>query len=185
MEALSCRDKNVVVVGGGNSAGQAAIFLAGIAKHVYHIVRGPSLSMTMSRYLISRIENSSRITLCTNSEVVALSGEPTLRFVTWNNRMNGEVTEMSISHVFVMIGADPNSGWLYGSVKLNQKGFILTGETEGFEQTPYATSTPGIYAVGDVRAKSVKRVASAVGEGSVVISDIHRYLAAQTQFLVE
>jgi thioredoxin reductase (NADPH) len=177
MESLLCRDHEVIVVGGGNSAGQAAMFLSGIAKHVHHIIRKPSLSSTMSQYLVSRIEGSSHITLHTDSEIVALDGETSLDSVTWVNNESGKRTQRSIGSVFVMIGAEPNTGWLYGTVRLDKKGFILTGAGCGFESTPYATSAPGIYAVGDVRANSVKRVASAVGEGSVVISDIHRYLA--------
>jgi thioredoxin reductase (NADPH) len=177
MESVLCRDNEVIVVGGGNSAGQAAVFLSGIAKHVHHIVRGKSLAATMSQYLISRIESSSRITLYTDSEIVKLEGESALECVTWTNRKTGETTTKPIGSVFVMIGAEPNSGWLFGTVKLDKKGFILTGGTDGFESTPYATSVPGMYAVGDVRSNSVKRVASAVGEGSVVISDVHRYLA--------
>jgi thioredoxin reductase (NADPH) len=177
MESLLCRDQEVIVVGGGNSAGQAAIFLSGIAKHVHHIVRGKSLAATMSQYLISRIESSSHITLHTQSEIVKLEGKPSLDCVTWTHRRTGESTTRPIGSVFVMIGAEPNSGWLFGTVRLDKKGFILTGGDDGFEGTPYATSVPGMYAVGDVRSKSVKRVASAVGEGSVVISDVHRYLA--------
>jgi thioredoxin reductase (NADPH) len=177
MESLLCRDNEVIVVGGGNSAGQAAVFLSGIAKHVHHIVRGKSLATTMSQYLISRIESSSRITLYTESEIAKLEGDSSLEGVTWINRGSGDLTTKPIGSVFVMIGAEPNSGWLFGTVKLDKKGFILTGGTDGFEMTPYATSVPGMFAVGDVRAASVKRVASAVGEGSVVISDVHRYLA--------
>jgi len=179
MESQLCRDKDIIVVGGGNSAGQASIFLSAFARHVYHIVRSSSLEMSMSRYLISRIESSSRITLCTNCEIVSLDGEPTLESVTWKNRKTGDRIQKQISRVFVMIGAEPNSGWLFGTVLLDDKGFILTGGGDSFEMTPYATSTPGIYAVGDVRAHSVKRVASAVGEGSVVISYVHRYLSGQ------
>lgn len=177
MESMLCRDQEIIVVGGGNSAGQAAMFLSGIAKHVHHIVRGRSLAATMSQYLISRIESSSRITLHTDSEIETLEGLSSLKSVTWTNRKTGETTSKPIGSVFVMIGAEPNSGWLFGTVKLDKKGFILTGGEDGFETTPYATSVPGIFAVGDVRANSVKRVASAVGEGSVVISDVHRYLA--------
>ena len=177
MESVLCREHEVIVVGGGNSAGQAAVFLSGIARHVHHIVRGKSLASTMSQYLISRIENSSHITLYTNSEIVKLEGESSLECVTWTNRVTGETTMKPIGSVFVMIGAEPNSGWLFGTVQLDKKGFILTGGADGFESTPYATSVPGMFAVGDVRSNSVKRVASAVGEGSVVISDVHRYLA--------
>ena len=177
MESAFCREKEVIVVGGGNSAGQAALFLSGVARHVHHIVRGQSLASTMSQYLVSRIENSSRITLYTQSEIVKLEGQSSLENVTWINRQTGESIAKPIQSVFAMIGAEPNSGWLFGTVRLDKKGFILTGGTDGFESTPYATSVPGMFAVGDVRSKSVKRVASAVGEGSVVISDVHNYLA--------
>ena len=177
MESAFCREKEIIVVGGGNSAGQAAIFLSGVAKHVHHIVRGKSLASTMSQYLVSRIENSSRITLYAQSEIVKLEGRSSLESVTWINRETGESIVKPVESVFVMIGAEPNSGWLFGTVRLDKKGFILTGGTDGFESTPYATSVPGMFAVGDVRSKSVKRVASAVGEGSVVISYVHSYLA--------
>jgi thioredoxin reductase (NADPH) len=186
MESLLCRENEVIVVGGGNSAGQAAVFLSGIAKHVHHIVRGKSLASSMSQYLISRIESSSHITLYPNSEIETLEGETKLERVAWVDRVTGERTVKPIGSVFVMIGAEPNSGWLFGTVRLDKKGFILTGGTDGFESTPYATSVPGMFAVGDVRSNSVKRVASAVGEGSVVISDVHRYLADhRNSFAVE
>jgi thioredoxin reductase (NADPH) len=177
MESASCREQEVIVVGGGNSAGQASLFLSTVAKHVHHIVRRPSFADTMSQYLISRIENSGHITVHSDSEIVAFDGDPLLEHVTWANLKTGERTTKEISTVFVMIGAEPNTGWLYGVVRLDSKGFILTGSPDGFENSPYATSTPGIFAVGDARADSVKRVALAVGEGSVVISYIHRYLA--------
>lgn len=177
MEALLCRDRDIVVVGGGNSAGQASVFLSGVARHVHHVVRGPSLQSSMSQYLISRMERSPNITLHTHSDIAELEGQSSLEFVTWKNRSSGEVVRKPISAVFVMIGAEPNSGWIYGTAKLDAKGFVLTGTPWGFEATSFATSVPGIYAVGDIRAESVKRVASAVGEGSVVISNIHRYLA--------
>jgi thioredoxin reductase (NADPH) len=177
MESLLCREREIIVIGGGNSAGQAAVFLSGVAKHVYHIIRGPSLESTMSQYLISRIDKSPHITLYTDSEIETLEGNLNLESVTWTNRKTGEKITRPVTSVFVMIGAEPNSGWLFGTVKLDKKGFVLTGNENGFESTPYATSVPGMYAVGDVRANSVKRVASAVGEGSVVISDVHRYLA--------
>ena len=137
----------------------------GVARHVHHIVRGPSLHSSMSQYLISRMERSSRITLHTHSEIVRLEGQGPSEFVTWTNGGSGEAVRKPISRVFVMIGAEPNSGWVYGTVKLDEKGFVLTRRTMGFEATSFATSIPGIYAVGDIRAESVKRVASAVGEG--------------------
>ncbi len=177
MESLLCRERDIIVVGGGNSAGQASIFLSGVARHVHHIIRAASLENSMSHYLISRIERSPHITLHTDTEITGLEGKAALEFVTWTNRRTGASVRKPISSVFVMIGAEPNSGWAYGTVKLDDKGFVLTGGEWGFEATPYATSVPGVYAVGDVRAESVKRVASAVGEGSVVISNIHRYLA--------
>jgi thioredoxin reductase (NADPH) len=178
MEGLTYKNQEVIVVGGGNSAGQASLFLSGIAKHVHHIVRDSSFGRTMSQYLISRIENSRRITVYTNSEIVALEGKPSLNRVVWLDKRTGVHTDREIGAVFVMIGAEPNTGWLYGTVRLDNKGFVLTDSKDRFESSPYATSAPGIFAVGDVRANSVKRVASAVGEGSVVISDVHRYLAA-------
>ena len=178
MEANLCRDEEVAVIGGGNSAGQAAIFLSGIAKHVHLIIRGESLAATMSRYLISRIENSARITLHSETEIVGLEGDSVLEWVTWVNRGTGERERRRVGSIFVMIGAEPNTGWLYGKVALDKKGFVITGTAEAFENTRYATNVRGIYAVGDVRSDSVKRVASAVGEGSVVISDVYRYLAA-------
>jgi thioredoxin reductase (NADPH) len=177
MEAVLCRDQEVIVVGGGNSAGQASLFLSGTAKHVHHVVRRSSFADTMSQYLITRIENSSRITVYYESEIVAFDGDSSLQKVTWVNLRTGERTTRNIPTVFAMIGAEPNTGWLFGTIRLDNKGFILTGAASGVANSPYATSMPGIFAVGDVRADSVKRVASAVGEGSVVISYIHRYLA--------
>ena len=185
MESPLCRDREIIVVGGGNSAGQASVFLSGVAKHVHHIIRGASLESSMSQYLIARIESSPHITLYTDTEIDELEGERGLESVRWTNRKTGESVRRPISSVFVMIGAEPNSGWVYGAVKLDDKGFVLTGGQSGFEATSYATSVPGIYAVGDVRAESVKRVASAVGEGSVVISNIHRYLAQRRLDLPE
>jgi thioredoxin reductase (NADPH) len=176
METAYCRDKEVVVVGGGNSAGQAALFLAQTAAHVYIMVRGKSLAATMSQYLLSRIEQSRRITVLTETEIVSLEGRSHLEEVTWVNRRDGSETTKAIEDLFVMIGAQPNTSWLKGVVALDEKGFVITGGPQGFDSTRYATNTAGIYAVGDVRTASVKRVASAVGEGSVVISDVHRYL---------
>ena len=176
-----CRDQEVVVVGGGNSAGQAALFLSGTARHVHIVVRRSSLADTMSRYLIDRIESSARISVHAQAEIERIDGDNVLRCVTWVNRHSGLRETRQVGSLFVMIGAEPNSGWLYGTLALDKKGFILTGTSNAFENTRYATSAPGIYAVGDVRSDSVKRVASAVGEGSVVISDVHRYLAARAE----
>ena len=185
MEANLCRDQEVAVVGGGNSAGQAAVFLSGIASHVHLIIRGASLIDSMSSYLLSRIESSPRITLHTHTEIEHLAGDTVLRSATWVNHQTGERTTRPIASLFVMIGAEPNTGWLYGTVALDRKGFIITGTDKAFEQTRYATSVPGIYAVGDVRSDSVKRIASAVGEGSIVIADVHRYLAAHPAVCAE
>ncbi len=177
MESLLCHDREIIVVGGGNSAGQASIFLSEVSRHVHHLIRGASLERTMSQYLISRIERSPRITVHSHSEIDKLEGGAALEFVTWTNRKNGTSIRKPISSVFVMIGAEPNTGWVDDAVKLDNKGFVLTGGEWGFETSPYATSVPGIYAIGDIRSESVKRVASAVGEGSVVVSNIHHYLA--------
>jgi len=185
MEANLCKNQDVVVIGGGNSAGQAAVFLSGIAKHVHLIIRGESLAATMSSYLISRIENSARITLHTRTEVEHLDGDTALRCVSFVNCVTRESVSCQVGSMFVMIGAEPNTGWLYGTLALDKKGFVITGTPEAFENTRYATTVPGIYAVGDVRSDSVKRVASSVGEGSVVVSDIHRYLATQRDVAAE
>jgi thioredoxin reductase (NADPH) len=176
METAYCHGKEVVIVGGGNSAGQAALFLAQTAAHVYIMVRGKSLAATMSQYLLSRIEQSRRITILTETEIVSLEGRSHLEQLTWVNRRDGSETTKAIEDLFVMIGAQPNTSWLKGVVALDEKGFVITGGPQGFDNTPYSTNTAGVYAVGDVRTASVKRVASAVGEGSVVISDVHRYL---------
>jgi thioredoxin reductase (NADPH) len=177
METSFCRNKEVVVVGGGNSAGQATLYLSQIASHVYLMIRGKSLAETMSQYLLSRIENSPRISILTETEIESLEGRSHLEQVIWVNRCDGSRTSKRVENLFVMIGAQPNTSWLRSAVKLDEKGFVQTGGSGAFDGTPYATNVSGIYAVGDVRAVSVKRVASAVGEGSVVISDVYRYLA--------
>ena len=185
MEASLCRDQEIAVVGGGNSAGQAAVFLSGIAQHVHLIVRGYSLASTMSQYLISRIENHPHITLHVSTEIENLSGESVLSSVTWVNRDREVRQTLPISNIFVMVGAEPNTGWLYGTVALDNKGFIRTGDDSSFEKTRHASSVSGIYAIGDVRSGSLKRVAAAVGEGSAVVSDLHRYLAARPELLAD
>ncbi len=185
MERPFCHQKEVVVVGGGNSAGQAALYLSQTASHVYLMIRGKALSDTMSQYLLSRIENSPRISILTETEIETLEGRSRLEQVAWVNRRDGSKTSKGIGGLFVMIGAEPNTSWLKGVVDLDNKGFVKTGGSEAFDQTPYATNVPGIFAVGDVRTASLKRVASAVGEGSVVISDVHRYLALHQEVLVK
>ncbi len=177
MEANLCSGE-VIVVGGGNSAGQAALFLASSAAHVHLLVRAPALAATMSAYLLERIENSSRITLRTDTAITALHGDSALERVTWKNHKSGEDTTINVSSVFVMIGAEPNTEWLRGCFKLDEKGFIVTGrDADGAPLiSPYATTLPGVFAVGDVRSGSVKRVASAVGEGSVVVQAVHTFL---------
>jgi thioredoxin reductase (NADPH) len=177
MEGKLCRRQECIVVGGGNSAGQAALSLSAFAKHVHLIIRRESMAASMSRYLVGRIESSTRITVHTHTEIEQLEGGATLESVRWINRSTGSRQTVCAGNMFVMIGAKPNSGWLHDIVGLDEKGFVLTGTADAFENSRYATTVPGIYAVGDVRSGSVKRVASAVGEGSAVVADIHRYLA--------
>jgi len=172
LEAQLCGNTPVIVVGGGNSAGQAAVFLSRVTAHVHMLVRADGLAATMSNYLVERIAASPRITLHTRTEITALDGEGALERVTWRDRDTGEETVNAIGNVFVMIGAEPNTAWLDGCLELDAKGFVISGDGV----SPYATSRPGVYAVGDVRSGSVKRVASGVGEGSVVVQAIHRFL---------
>jgi thioredoxin reductase (NADPH) len=181
MEERLCAGSEVAVVGGGNSAGQAAMYLSRTCAHVHIIIRGPGLAATMSSYLIERLSASPRVTLHPESEVVALHGDAYLQQLSWQSRKTGETTTREIRNLFVMIGAAPNTEWLRGCVELDAHGFVKTGATlaawgQGPGASPYATSLPGVYAVGDVRGGSVKRVASAVGEGSVVVQAIHGWL---------
>lgn len=189
MEAQLCMGEEVIVIGGGNSAGQAAVFLAQTARHVHMLVRSGGLAESMSRYLIRRIEEHPGITLHTNTELDALEGEVNLERVAWRNRVTGQVERRNIRHVFVMAGAIPATQWLAGCITLDGKGFVLTGaDLAGdalstarwpLSRPPYLleSSRPGVFAVGDVRAGNIKRVASAVGEGSIAISFVHRVLA--------
>jgi thioredoxin reductase (NADPH) len=178
MEAGLVEGEEAVVVGGGNSAGQAAIFLSRAASHVHVLVRGESLAASMSEYLVSRIEAvPERITLHRTTEITALHGDRHLEQVTWTNRATGEEQTRRVAGIFLMLGAAPNTEWLGGAIALDARGFVLTGAAAGGEApAPLATSLPGVFAVGDVRAGSIKRVASAVGEGSVVISSVHEAL---------
>ena len=189
LESQMCGGEDVIVVGGGNSAGQAAVFLAQTARHVYMLARDDSLAQSMSRYLIRRIEESPNITLLTSTEITSLSGNSHLDSVEWRNNKTNKVEKHSITALFSMIGAVPNSEWLQGCVACDAAGFIKTGsdlspeDLEGWHwpltRAPYLleTSLPGVFAVGDVRAGNVKRVASAVGEGSIAVSFIHQVLA--------
>ncbi|QJR16765.1 cyclic nucleotide-binding domain-containing thioredoxin-disulfide reductase [Usitatibacter palustris] len=171
VEALLCKDQEVVIVGGGNSAGQAAVFLANGCRHVHIVVRRAGLADTMSRYLIHRIEESPSITVHGHSEIAGLEGDGRLQRVQWHCGTTNKTTVESIEHLFMMTGAVPNTHWLDGCVDLDEKGFVKTG-------IDYQASKPGIFAVGDVRAGSMKRVAAAVGEGSGCVSAIHRYLSS-------
>ena len=188
MEAQLCVGQEVVVVGGGNSAGQAAVFLALTARRVHMVVRGPGLADTMSRYLIRRIEENPAIVLRTRTQVVALDGNGHLERIRWRNDRTGDVETHDIGHMFMMTGAVPNTRWLGGCVALDAKGFVKTGSDLSSDELaaakwplarpPYLleTSRPGIFAVGDVRGGNVKRVASAVGEGSIAVALVHQAL---------
>ncbi len=175
IEARYCKGTQAVIIGGGNSAGQAAMYLSRSARCAHVVVRGPSLALSMSSYLSERLEADPAIAIEYNSEVVALHGGAHLESVTLRNAKTGETQDIPTRALFIMVGAAPNTEWLSGLVELDDKGFVLTGPAVGAE-SPYATSHPGIFAVGDVRSGSVKRVASAVGEGSVVISKVWDYV---------
>jgi thioredoxin reductase (NADPH) len=188
IEAQLCGKDDVVVVGGGNSAGQAAVYLSQTAGKVHMLVRSNQLSDTMSRYLIQRIEENPAIEMHYRTEIVGLEGDTQLERVTWQDKNTGENSTHDIRHVFIMAGASPRTEWLQGCVALDNKGFILTGRDLDpvlhdfkwpLERVPLMleTSLPGVFAVGDVRSGNVKRVAAAVGEGSISIYLVHRALA--------
>lgn len=170
-EARWCKDSDVAVIGGGNSAGQAAMFLARTSRHVHVLVRREQLSDTMSDYLLQRLQAHPRITIHTRTEVTALHGDDQLTGVTIKDRASGQDWHLNTHALFVMVGAAPNTEWLSGLIALDARGFVRTGREVG-GRSQYETSCPGVFAVGDVRAGSVKRVASAVGEGSVVMSAV-------------
>jgi thioredoxin reductase (NADPH) len=188
VERQLCGGEEVIVVGGGNSAGQAAVFLAQTTKRVHVLVRSASLAASMSRYLIRRIEESPNVIVRPHTEIVALEGNHHLESVRWQNSNTGQTEMHNIRHIFVMTGADPNTGWLNGCIVLDAKGFINTGPDLSSEnlsaagwslkRQPYLleTSLPGVFAAGDVRGSSIKRVASAVGEGSTAISFVHKVI---------
>lgn len=181
LEARSCKGQEVVVVGGGNSAGQAAMFLASRASCVRLVHRGRDLADSMSQYLIERLHHAANVSIEMRSQVVELSGDERLRTVQIRDA-EGRVVPRSVGGLFVMIGADPRTGWLTDTVQLDDRGFVRTGEDCGpaapVPFNVFQTNLPGVFAVGDVRSGSVKRVASAVGEGSVVVQAIHARLAS-------
>ena len=190
IEARLCRNEEIVLVGGGNSAGQAAVFLRSFAAKIWMLVRGPRLAESMSQYLIERIEATAKIEVLTQTEIVALYGSPEkqLERVRWRNRITGQERERPIRNVFLFIGADPETAWLKDSgVILDAKNFILTGSdvSSGVGRTnnrpgrspALETSVQGVFAIGDVRSGSVKRVGAAIGEGAVVVAELHAVLA--------
>jgi thioredoxin reductase (NADPH) len=184
IEARLCGDQEVVLVGGGNSAGQAAVFLSGHARKVHMVIRGGGLGASMSRYLIERIEATPNIELMFNTEVVALEGsqDVSLERVRWRSRLSGEESAADIRNLFLFVGADPATGWLDGcGVMLDRGGFVVTGarckKSEGQSVSALETSVPGVFAVGDVRSGSVKRVGGAIGEGAQVVAALHDFLS--------
>jgi thioredoxin reductase (NADPH) len=189
LETQQCRDEEIAIVGGANSAGQAAVFLSSVATRVHMLVRGPGLSDSMSRYLIQRIESTPNVVLRTRTQVEALEGDNGLERVRWRHVDSGETETRALRNLFLMTGADPNTDWVAGCVCLDDKNFVKTGvdllqeDLDAAHWTlprrPYLmeTSIPGVFCVGDARSTSVKRVASAVGEGSICIQLVHRALA--------
>jgi thioredoxin reductase (NADPH) len=183
IEARLCAEQQIMLVGGGNSAGQAAVFLSGHARKVYMVIRGGGLGASMSRYLIERIEATPNIELVFNTEVVALEGTPdqSLERVRWRSRLSGEDSTFEIRNLFLFVGADPATGWLDGcGVTVDRGGFVVTGaqseQNQGRPVPPLETSVPGVFAVGDVRSGSVKRVGGAIGEGAQVVAALHGFL---------
>jgi thioredoxin reductase (NADPH) len=183
IEARLCAEQEIVLVGGGNSAGQAAVFLSGHARKVYMVIRGGGLGASMSRYLIERIEATPNIELVFNTQVVALEGiaDIALERVRWRSRLSGEENAIDIRNLFLFAGADPATGWLDGcGVTLDRGGFVVTGaqseQNQGRLVPPLETSVPGVFAVGDVRSGSVKRVGGAIGEGAQVVAALHGFL---------
>jgi thioredoxin reductase (NADPH) len=182
LEAKLCANQEVALVGAGNSAGQAAVFLAGQGVKVRMLVRRPDLAETMSRYLVDRIEGLANVTVETGCAVSKLEGNNgMLEAVCWHNSATGKEERQPMSHLFLFIGAEPNTDWLAASgVQLDGKGFVLTGEDAGGDRHPLETSKRGVFAIGDVRAGSIKRVAASVGEGAQVVAALHAYLADTT-----
>ncbi len=182
VEGSLCAGQEVALVGGGNSAGQAVVYLASKVKKVLMLIRGDGLEKSMSSYLIDRIEGLDNVERVTGVEVVGLEGEGgALEAVTWRDRKSGTETRRALRHLFLFIGADPCTGWLDGSgVRLDARGFVCAGSDLGETHRPMETSVPGVFAIGDVRSGSVKRVAAAVGEGAQVVAALHAHLAPAT-----
>jgi thioredoxin reductase (NADPH) len=190
LEAKLCHGEDVVVVGGGNSAGQAAVFLAQYCGHVHIVVRAAHLAKTMSQYLIRRIERTPNISLHTRAQITALDGSDHLEQVTWSTS-NGESESFTMRHLFLMLGATPNTQWLDGQIGLDAAGFVVTGPdlmspnlaNWSLRRPPYLleSNIPGVFAAGDVRSGSTKRIAAAVGEGSTVVQFVHRVLRGTEQ----
>jgi thioredoxin reductase (NADPH) len=180
IEAKLCGGQEVALVGAGNSAGQAAVYLAGRAAKVWLIVRGPDLTARMSRYLVDRIAGLPNVEVLTSSEVTGLEGtDGMLEAIRWRRHPSGEEARRPIRHLFLFIGADPNTDWLSGSgVALDSKGYVLTGGNGSLPSQSWETNLRGVFAIGDVRSGSVKRVAAAVGEGAQVVATLHGFLAA-------
>jgi thioredoxin reductase (NADPH) len=179
LEAKLCEGQEVVLVGGGNSAGQAIVYLAGIASKVWVLLRGSGLASSMSSYLVDRIAGLDNVEVVTRAQISGLEGrDGMLEAVRWRRAETGEEVRRPIHHLFLFIGADPNTGWLAGSgVALDAHGFVLTGADAGPDRRPLETSVRGVFAIGDVRSGSTKRVAAAVGEGAQVVAALHSFLA--------
>jgi thioredoxin reductase (NADPH) len=177
-EAKLCANQEVALVGAGNSAGQAVVYLASQGVKVWMLVRRGDLTETMSRYLVDRVRGLSNVEVVTSAAVSGLEGrDGMLEAVRWRLGANGQEVRRPIRHLFLFIGAEPNTDWLRGSgISLDAKGFVLTGEDAGAGRHPLETTRRGIFAIGDVRSQSVKRVAAAVGEGAQVVAAIHAYL---------
>ena len=188
LEAKLCANQEVALVGAGNSAGQAAVYLASQAAKVYMLVRRSNIAETMSRYLVDRIRSLANIELVAGATISALEGrDGVLNAVRWRQRASGREVRRAINHLFLFIGANPNTDWLAGSgIALDAKGFVLTGPEAGAERHALETTRRGVFAIGDVRAKSVKRVAAAAGEGAQVVAALHSYLAsAESNFAAD
>jgi thioredoxin reductase (NADPH) len=182
LEAKLCSDQEIALVGAGNSAGQAAVFLASQGAKVAMLIRGSGLADSMSRYLADRIAGLTNIKLITGAQVSALEGsDGALSAVRWRLAATGQEVRKPMRHLFLFIGAEPNTDWLGDSgIGLDAKGFVLTGQDAGHDRHVLETSQRGVFAIGDVRAKSVKRVAAAVGEGAQVVAALHGYLSARS-----